>query len=278
MLREGVPVGAILIRRTEVRPFTQKQIDLLTTFADQAAIAVENVRLFNETKEALEQQTATSEVLKVISSSPGELGPVFQAMLENATRICDANFGNLLLVEGDALRMVALHGAPEAFAEERRREPIIRPAPGSDLDQLRKSKKIVHTADIVSEGNAATTAIVKLAGARTFLNVPMVKDNELIGVIGIYRQEVRPFTEKQIELLSNFAAQAVIAIENTRLLSELRQRTDDLTESLRTADGDFRSSSSHLQFAQRSAAGVPHHAGKCGADLRRQIRQPFSRR
>ena len=241
------------IYRQEVRPFTDKQIALVTNFAAQAVIAIENARLLNELRqrtddltESLEQQTATAEVLKVISSSPGELEPVFQSMLENATRICGANFGNLLLAEGDAFRTVALHGAPKAFAEERNREPIIRPPPGSDLDQLRKTKKVIHTADIVSVGNAATTAIVKLAGARTFLNVPMIKDNELVGAIGIYRQEVRPFTDKQIELVQNFAAQAVIAIENTRLLSELRDEsleqqtaTAEVLEVISSSPGDL---------------------------------------
>ena len=150
--------------------------------------------------EALEQQTATSEVLKVISSSAGELRPVFQTMLERAVRICGAKFGNLLLVEGDAFRHVALHGASQAYLEKRRREPVIRPRPGSDLDRIRSTKQIVHVADMQLEG-PATPAIIELAGARTLLNVPMLKDNELIGAIGIYRQEVRPFTNKQIALL-----------------------------------------------------------------------------
>ena len=239
MLKDNNFIGTIGIYRQEVRRFTDKQIALVTNFAAQAVIAIENTRLLNELRqrtddltESLERQTAISDVLGVISSSPSELGPVFHTMLESATRICDAKFGNLLLVEGDAFRMVALHGAPEAFAEERRREPIVRPPPGSDLDLIRHNKKIVHTADRLTDGRAASTAIVKLAGARTFLNVPMIKGNQLIGVVGIYRQEVRPFTDKQIELVSNFAAQAVIAIENARLLNELRQRTDDLTESL----------------------------------------------
>ena len=239
LLREGKPIGAILIRRMEVRPFSNKQIALLETFAHQAVIAIENARLLNELRqrtgdlsESLEQQTATSEVLQVISSSTGELKPVFETMLESAVRICGAKFGNLLLVEGDAFRHVALHGAPQAYLEERRREPVIRPRPGSDLDRIRSTKQIVHVADMQLEG-PATAAIVELAGARTFLNVPMLKDNELIGTIGIYRQEVRPFTNKQIELVQNFAAQAVIAIENARLLSELRE---SLQQQTATAD------------------------------------------
>jgi D-ribose pyranose/furanose isomerase RbsD len=177
MLREGDPIGVLVLVQSAVRPFTDKQIELATTFADQAVIAIENVRLFEEVQartrdlsESLEQQTATSEVLQVISSSAGELKPVFETMLESAVRICGAKFGNLLLVEGDAFRHVALHGAPQAYLEERRREPVIRPRPGSVLDRIRSTKQIVHVADMQLE-RPATAAIVELAGARTFLSV-----------------------------------------------------------------------------------------------------------
>ena len=239
MLKDRDVVGAFAIYRQEVQPFTDKQIELVKNFAAQAVIAIENTRLLSELRkrtddlsESLEQQTATSEVLQVISRSAGELQPVFDTMLENAVRICGAKFGNLLLVEGDAYRHVALYGAPQAFLEERRRNPVIRPRPGSDLDRVRTTKQIIHIADM-QVGGAATSAIVELAGARTFLNVPMLKDDELIGTIGIYRQEVRPFTDKQIELVKNFAAQAVIAIENARLVSELRE---SLQQQTATAD------------------------------------------
>jgi two-component system, NtrC family, sensor kinase len=237
LLRERVPIGVIFLTRSAVEPFTQQQIDLVSTFADQAVIAIENVRLFDEVQartrelsESLEQQTATSEVLSVISSSPGELAPVFQAMLENATRICEASFGNLLLYEGEAFRHVALHNAPEAWAAEQHRDPIAPRRSALFLYRAADTKQVVHVADIVAEN--PDEPIAKIAGARTLLIVPMLKESELIGVIAIYRQEVRPFNDKQIELVTNFAAQAVIAIENTRLLNELRQRTDDLSEAL----------------------------------------------
>ena len=244
MLKQGDAIGTITIYRKEVRPFTDKQIELVTNFAAQAVIAIENARLLNELRqrtddltEALEQQTATSEVLKVISSSPGALEPVFQALLANATRICGANFGIMTLYEGGPFRAVALHNAPRGFAEARRQEALFWPAPTNPLARVAATKEIQHILDVREDesylsGEQAAKIIAEQGGARSLIDIPMLKDGELVGVFGIYRQEVRPFTAKQIELLQNFAAQAVIAIENTRLLNELRQRTDDLTEAL----------------------------------------------
>jgi GAF domain-containing protein len=231
-------LGVITIYRQEVRPFTDKQIALVQNFAAQAVIAIENTRLLNELRQSLEQQTATADVLRVISSSPGELEPVFQAMLGNATRICDAKFANLLLYDGGAFRVASLHAAPAGWAEFRLSEPIVRPSRRDDpLYRLAATKQLQHVPDIKAEKayiehDPPIVAMADVAGARTVLLVPMLKENELVGVIGIYRREVRPFTDKQIELVANFAAQAVIAIENARLLNELRQRTADLSESL----------------------------------------------
>src|SRR5262249_49036237 len=238
MLKENELVGAISIFRQEVRRFTDKQVDLLRNFAAQAVIAIENTRLLKELRhrtddlsEALEQQTATSEVLQVISSSPGDLDPVFQALLESAVRICRARFGNLLLFDGTATRVVAMHNAPRAMYELRRRDPVI-PLQQSILVPLVKTKKLIHVADITTEEPYASSPLAKAGGARTALGVPILREGALIGAIAIYHQDVCPFSDKQIELLENFAAQAVIAIENTRLLNELRQRTADLSEAL----------------------------------------------
>ena len=236
LLKDNQLVGSMNIFRQEVRPFTDKQIELVKNFAAQAVIAIENTRLLNELRESLQQQTATADVLKVISSSPGELEPVFNAMLENATRICDAEFGTLYLREADAFRAVAIHNAPPAYVQARKRA-LVRPPPDSALGQVVTTHQVAQIDDITKtksyiERDPYIISAVELGGYRTIAAVPMLKDDELVGAILIYRQEVRSFSEKQIALLRNFADQAVIAIENTRLLSELRQRTGALSESL----------------------------------------------
>jgi GAF domain-containing protein len=275
LLRHGVAVGTIQLRRAEVNPFTDKQIALLGTFADQAVIAIENARLLNELRqrttdlsESLEQQTATSEVLRVISSSPGELEPVFQAMLQNAVRICDANFGTLYRFDGSMYHLAADVGTPVEYAEFLRRRGPFLPTPGGLLDRVTRTKELSHTADEIAE--AVPGAVAKLGGARSRVCVPMLKDDVLVGAIVIYRQEVKPFTDKQIALVQNFAAQAVIAIENARLLNELRQRTQDLSESLQQQTA----TSKVLEVISRSAFDlsavfetvVESSVRLCGAD------------
>jgi signal transduction histidine kinase len=245
MVKDQQLIGAITIFRQEVRPFTDKQIELVQNFAAQAVIAIENARLLNELRqrtadlgESLEQQTATADVLRIISSSPGELEPVFQTMLENATRICEAKFGTLYLQDADAFRVMATHNTPPAYDEARRREPLVRPPPDSVLGRVSSSKQVIHITDVREvesyiERNPYMVAAVELGGCRTALGVPMLKQSALVGVVTIYRQEVRPFTDKQIALVENFAAQAVIAIENARLLNELRE---SLQQQTATAD------------------------------------------
>ena len=240
MLKDDELIGVITLNRQEVRPFTDKQIDLVKNFAAQAVIAIENTRLFNELRQrtgdlsqALEQQTATSEVLQVISSSPGDLRPVFATMLANAAHICEAKFGVMHRYEEGAFHVAAMHNVPPAFAEVRRNIPIVRPSPGTGLGRAAHTKQVVQIPDLrteqtYQEREPVSVAMVELAGARTLLVVPMLKEDAFIGTIAIYRQEVRPFGDKQVQLVKNFAAQAVIAIENTRLLKELRERTGEL--------------------------------------------------
>ena len=249
LLREGTPIGILVLQRADVRPFTEKQIKLVETFAAQAVIAIENARLLNELRqrttdltertadltEALEQQTATSEVLQVISGYPGDLQPVFATMLEKAVHICDATFGNIYRWDGDALKLVATHNTPPAYAEHRRHSPF-RADQNNAVAQMITSKKVVHVLDAAANETYATlrvptvVAAVELGKIRSSLVVPMLKEDELIGAFIVSRQEVRPFTDKQIALVTNFAAQAVIAIENARLLNELRERTEEVVK------------------------------------------------
>jgi GAF domain-containing protein len=250
LLRDSEPMVVIGMGRRRIDPFGEREIELATTFAAQAMIAIENARLLSELHqrtgdltEALEQQTATSEVLQVISTSPGDLEPVFQSILEKAARICEAEFAALYRREADGLRLAATYDVPPAFAEAE--GTVFQPAPGGALDEAMKTGRTTHIADLALtrsyiERHPRAVEAVELAGIRTSLCVPMVKDDELIGIIGVFRQRVRPFGDKQIELVTDFAAQAVIAFENARLLNELRQRTTDLTEALeqQTATSD----------------------------------------
>ncbi|MBR0961503.1 GAF domain-containing protein [Bradyrhizobium japonicum] len=271
LLREGESMGAIVLRRMEVRPFDDKQITLLQTFADQAVIAIGNVRLFEQLNESLERQTATSEVLEIISASSGALTPVFHKMLENATRICGAGFGTMNLYEEGGFRTVALHNAPQSYVDTRLYQNI-RPHPASGLGTVEKTHQTVHIDDIRTqppyiEGNPNVRALADLAGARTLVIVPMLKEDELIGTITIFRQEVKPFTDKQIELVSNFAHQGVIAIENARLLNELRERTMELSQSLE----ELRNTQDRLIQTEKLAS-----LGQLTAGIAHEIKNPLN--
>jgi two-component system NtrC family sensor kinase len=232
MLRDGNPIGAINVQRRKVEPFTDQQIDLFKTFADQAVIAIENVRLFNETEEALEQQTATAEVLQVINSSPGDLSPVFDAIVEKARSLCEAAFGTLMMRDGEQFYAAAAHGVATPFEKILRNGIEIRPK--SPAGRLVSGERFVHIPDLATVAplladDPLPQAAVELGGVRTLLMVPLVKDDTVLGAIAAYHQEVRPFTDKQIALLENFAAQAVIAMENARLLTETREALEQQT-------------------------------------------------
>jgi len=233
LLREGAPIGVIAACRPTVKAFTGKQIELVSTFANQAVIAIENARLFDEVTarthdlaESLEQQTATAEVLGAISSSLDELAPLFQKVLENAVRVCGAKFGVLNIYDGEMYETVAGYNVPREYVETQLNKPFV-PHPKGGQRTIAQTHRPVHIEDVRTqppylEGDPAAVGFSDLAGARTMAIVPMLNGDILVGTLAIFRQEVRPFTEKQITLLGSFANQAVIAIENNRLLKELR--------------------------------------------------------
>jgi len=240
--KDGKLLGRISAARQEVRPFSDKEIALLQGFAAQAVIAMENARLLNELREALEQQTAMSDVLRIISRSPGKVQPVFDSILENATRLCVARFGYLALREEGAFRLLSERNLPPAFAAYLRANDPLPFVPGGRVDNMVVTKQAVHLSDLLNDtatkpleevraaGMAQRRALVELGGAKTMLWVPMVKDDKVVGMIAIFRTEVEAFEEHQIELVRNFSDQAVIAMENARLLGELRERTDQVAE------------------------------------------------
>ena len=254
MLKEKDLIGALTIYRQEVRPFNDKQIDLVKNFANQAVIAIENTRLLNELRESLQQQTATAEVLGVISSSPGELEPVFRTMLQNAIRVCDAKFGILFRYDGELSYPVAWVDTPPALAEFQRRRGPFRPEPGTLLARVLQTRQLAHTADYAAEPNPGNAA--KLGGARSTLVVPMLKDEELVGAIIIYRQEVRPFTDSQIALVGNFARPG----SHRHREHALAQRA---ARNRATADGHRRRAEGHQSLDLRSA-GRARYVGRVG--------------
>jgi signal transduction histidine kinase len=269
--KEKTLVGALAIYRTEVNPFTDKQIALLENFAAQAVIAMENARLLTETREALEQQTATAEVLGVINSSPGDLTPVFDAMLEKAMWLCEASFGILLLADTNTARAVASRNVPAAFVEFLSGEPL-RLDPNTFLARALQERTVLHVpdgavGDPYRKRAPLAVAAVELGGIRTMLMVPMLKDDTSFGLFTIYRQEVRPFTDRQIALLQNFAAQAVIAMENARLLNEIRVARDAAEKAL----GELKAAQASLIHAEKMAS-----LGQLTAGIAHEIKNPLN--
>ena len=241
LMRKGEPIGAILIRRVEVDPFTDKQIELLKTFADQAVIAIENVRLFNETKEALEQQTATGEILRVISSSPTDVQPVFDIIAANAKRLCDARECAVFKFDGDLIHLVAHADIGAEWTKALRSAYPRRPGRGMITARAIQMGSAVHVPDVQADPEFDLTEAAQASGVRTTLSIPMIREGEVIGAITVDRRELKPFLDKEIGLVKTFADQAVIAIENVRLFKELQTSNRELTTALdkQTATSDI---------------------------------------
>ena len=275
MLKDGNVIGAIAFYRTEVRPFAGKQIELVQNFAAQAVIAIENTRLLNELRQSLKQQTATADVLKVISRSAFDLQPVLDALVETAAKLCAADMASIATRDGEVYRVKANY-ALSAEWNALVRTLSFRPGRDTVTGRTLLERQTVQIADITTDPEYALTAAASVGKIRTVIGVPLLREGDPTGVMQLARSRNEPFTERQIELIRTFADQAAIAIENARLLNELRQRTTDLTEALeqQTATSEVLQVISRL--SRRPSAGLCSHAGESGPDLRCQVRHTLS--